>query len=197
MNFQPAPVVGAYGYAPNVTAWGGIPVLLNGTYHHLVVEIVNKCGLCTWGTNSRVIHATSNNLLGPYTFQNESLPVWAHNPHVCPFLSLPFTHISTNQLLILFKQLVIDRSSGSPVYLLFHIGTADGGVTPKVCDGGFTETEPLSDPQASGILHTATSPAGPWTPQNPPGKFFLLSFAFFFILLPLYLLLLHLFLLIL
>jgi len=150
ISFNPAPPGGAYGYSPNVTAWGGIPVLVGNTYHLINTEIVGHCGLCTWGTNSHVIHATSNNLLGPYTYQNEALPIWSHNPHV-----------------------VVDTSSGSPVYLLFHIGSADGWVTPKQCStdsnkfkmGGFHERAPLD----SGVLHTATDPAGPWTPQNPPG----------------------------
>ncbi len=58
MTFQPAPIIGAYGYSPNVTAWGGLPILVDGVYHLYNTEIVNHCGLCTWGTNSRVIHGT-------------------------------------------------------------------------------------------------------------------------------------------
>lgn len=120
-------------------------MLVNNVYHLLVTEIVDGCGLCTWGSNSRVVHATSSNLLGPYTYQNEALPLWAHNPHI-----------------------IVDKSSGSPVYLLFHIGEADGGVTPKVCNK--TMKPPSSRVLASsGVLHTATNPAGPWTPQNPQG----------------------------
>jgi len=147
MKFARAPAGGAYGYSPNVTAWGGMPVQVGDTYHLLNTEIINHCGLCTWGQNSRVIHATSTNLLGPYTFKNEALPVWSHNPHI-----------------------TVDRSSGSPVYLLFHIGAADGGNAPKNGGSviGFTGN-PITDPLASGVLHTATDPAGPWTPQNPPG----------------------------
>lgn len=150
MSFGAAPPGGAYGYSPNVTAWGGIPVLVSGTYHLLNTEIINHCGLCTWGTNSRVIHATSQTLLGPYTYQSEALPVWAHNPHI-----------------------VVDHSSGSPVYLLFHIGEGDGGVTPKVCGNkespSFDYPSSKREPYASGVLHMATNPAGPYTPQNPPG----------------------------
>jgi hypothetical protein len=147
MKFHPAPVGGAYGFSPNVTSWGGVPVLVGDTYHLLNTEIVNHCGLCNWGQNSRVIHATSKDLLGPYTFQNEALPLWSHNPHI-----------------------IVDHSSGSPVYLLFHIGEANGGVTPAVCNKvarkeGISRRSPL----ASGVLHTATNPAGPWTPQSPPG----------------------------
>jgi len=145
INFKPVGPGGAYGFSPNVTSWGGNPVLVGNTYHLLVTEIINHCGLCTWGSNSHVIHATSNNLLGPYAYQNEALPVWSHNP-----------------------QVVVDRSSGNPIYLLFHIGTADGGVTPKVCNGEDNIRHTRS-PYASGVLHTASEPGGPYTPQSPPG----------------------------
>lgn len=97
LAFQPAPIIGAYGYSPNITSWGGVPVLVNGVYHLLVTEIVDGCGLCTWGSNSRVIHATSSTLLGPYTYQNEALPIWAHNPHVCDsslFFLFHFSHMT-------------------------------------------------------------------------------------------------------
>jgi len=142
LNLKPAPAVGAYGYSPNVTAWGGIPVLVGDTYHLLNTEIINHCGLCTWSSNSRVIHATSTTLLGPYTFQNEALPIWSHNPHI-----------------------VVDNSSGIPIYLLFHIGSAEGG-NGKNCE--FVAKDNVS-PLVNGVLHTALDPAGPWTPQNPPG----------------------------
>lgn len=149
-RFQPAPVAAAYGLSPKVTAWGGLPVLLDNTYHLLVTEIVNHCGLTAWGSNSRVIHATSNNLLGPYTYQNEAIPVWSHNPHI-----------------------IVDRSSGTPVYLLFHIGSGDATSGIKNCAGNAANTSESAPstmaPLASGVLHTASNPAGPWTPQNPPG----------------------------
>jgi len=150
-SFKPAPPGGDYGYSPNITAWGGLPVLVGNTYHLLVTEIVNHCGLCNWGSNSRVIHATSNTLLGPYTYQKEALPIWSHNPHI-----------------------IVDHSSGSPIYLLFHVGDANGGVTPKTCAGNINNNFDSHDlreraPLASGVLHMATDPSGPYTPQNPSG----------------------------
>eukprot|EP00026_Physarum_polycephalum_P005850 Phypoly_transcript_05889.p1 GENE.Phypoly_transcript_05889~~Phypoly_transcript_05889.p1 ORF type:complete len:562 (+),score=58.97 Phypoly_transcript_05889:161-1846(+) len=143
MKFQPAPAIGAYGYAPNVSTWGGVPTLVNNQYHLYVDEMVDGCGLCTWGSNSHIIHATSNNLLGPYTYQNEALPLWSHNAHI-----------------------EVDRSSGSPVYLLFHVGQANGGVTPQACNSG-THSKKKRD--SSGVLHTSSSPNGPFTPANAPG----------------------------
>jgi len=149
INFHPAPPTTGYGLVPNVTAWGGIPVLVGNTYHLLNTEIVDGCGLCKWGSNSRVIHATSDTLLGPYKYQNQALGIWSHNPHV-----------------------IADHSSGTPTYLLFHIGNADGG-TPVNCphqgvESGFGLPKSKA-PMASGVLHTATDPSGTWTPQNPSG----------------------------
>jgi len=151
LNLLPAPVVGAYGYSPNVTSWGGIPVRdADGVYHLYVAEMVNHCGLCTWGRNSRVVHSSSRQLLGPYTFQQEALPVWAHNP-----------------------QISVDNSSGIPTYLLFHIGFADGGnpskcsAPPDVISGEDTTSYGPFAP--SQVLHSSTSLNGPWNPENPPG----------------------------
>jgi len=144
LNLVPAPVVGAYGYAPNVTSWGGVPLLINNTYHLYVAEMVDGCGLCRWGSNSRVIHAVSADLLGPFKFVDQALEVWAHNP-----------------------QIALDNSTAPPTFLLFHIGTASGG-NPVNCNK-FPNRNPSSAPQASGTLHVSSSPNGPWSPQNPPG----------------------------
>jgi len=137
---------GAYGYSPNVTAWGGNPVLVGSTYHLFVTEITEHCGLCMWGKNSHVIHATSNNLLGPYTKKSEALPIWAHNPHI-----------------------VVDYSSGSPTYLLFHIGEAQNITGSTNCHAPSPSPKKVGSAMTSGILHSATSVDGPWTPQNPQG----------------------------
>lgn len=32
---------GAYGFSPNVSSWGGAPLLVNGTYHLYVAEMIN------------------------------------------------------------------------------------------------------------------------------------------------------------
>jgi hypothetical protein len=143
------PIQGAYGYSPNVTSWGGNPIFVDGQYHLYVAEMVNHCGLCNWIQNSRVIHATSNDLFGPYKFSEQALGVWAHNP-----------------------QVVVDNSTKPEVYLLFHIGTGEGGNPVRCGNNDFpSSNEEFNYPEylASGVLHSASSPNGPWTPQNPPG----------------------------
>ena len=48
----------AYGFAPNVTSWGG-NIIKNdaGSYDLWVSEMVGKCGLKTWGTNTSMNHS--------------------------------------------------------------------------------------------------------------------------------------------
>jgi len=148
LNLLPAPVVGAYGYSHIVTSWGGIPILVGSTYHLYVAEMVNGCGLCAWGSNSRIVHATSDSVYGPYKFHDQAIPAQSHNP-----------------------QIAVDYSGSSPTYLLFHIG--DGSGHPRNCTTGITDRRGKENHResvlAGGTLHTATSPDGPWIPQSPPG----------------------------
>jgi len=45
--------------------------------------------------------------------------------------------------------------------------------------GGLLETHSLRAPLDSGVLHTATNPAGPYTPQSPPGMLSFLKIGIF------------------
>jgi len=152
LNLTPAPVEGAYGYSPNISSWGGVPVYENGMYHLYVTEIVNHCGLCKWGSNSHVVHAVSNTLLGPYKSVDQALQIWSHNP-----------------------QIVVDHTGPSPTYLLFHIGGATGGSGVVCASNGSGEVLQqgkkieVKAGAAGATLHTANSTSGPWTPQAPPG----------------------------
>lgn len=52
------------GFAPNVTSWGG-NIIRNdaGGFDLWVSEMVGGCGLKNWGTNSRIVHASSPSLV--------------------------------------------------------------------------------------------------------------------------------------
>ncbi|KAJ9458709.1 hypothetical protein DIPPA_16875 [Diplonema papillatum] len=68
----------------NVSSWGG-PVWHdagNGTYHMFVSEMINHCGLDTWASNSRIMHAVSDTLEGPYEAREELFPPFSHEPDV-------------------------------------------------------------------------------------------------------------------
>ena len=84
LQFSPAPTVAAYGESPNVTSWGGTPLLgdePDAAWHLYVVEIEGAgCGLAQWKAQSTVVHAISSSPAGPYTRASTVLPHEAHNP---------------------------------------------------------------------------------------------------------------------
>eukprot|EP01059_Diplonema_ambulator_P032387 TRINITY_DN6327_c0_g1_i4.p1 TRINITY_DN6327_c0_g1~~TRINITY_DN6327_c0_g1_i4.p1 ORF type:complete len:380 (+),score=125.87 TRINITY_DN6327_c0_g1_i4:41-1141(+) len=141
LDLLPAPAIGAYGYSPNVSSWGGLPLQVDGKWHMHVAEMINGCGLASWKTNSRVVHVVADNMTGPYTYNDVALRDWSTNPCV-----------------------VVDRSGVSPKYLLFHIGTGQPN-NAEVCNG--TTPEPPAPTVSSSILHVSDSPNGPWEPAPP------------------------------
>jgi len=143
LDLQPAPLKGIYGFEPNVSSWGGEVLHVDGTYHLYASEMVGGCGLTEWYSNSRIVHATSKSLLGPYGFKDEAIPLWSHGP-----------------------SLAVDRSGSKPKYLLWRTGQMLGpSARAKSCDGKPQQT-PATEPR---MLHVADSPDGPWTPVSAPG----------------------------
>lgn len=88
-----------------ISSWGGkiIPDPENPSLFHLfAAEFTHGCTLSYWSPYSRVIRATSNHPAGPYTFANEVVGTFAHNPSVIysPFDQLwIMVHIGCNQTL--------------------------------------------------------------------------------------------------
>ena len=75
-----------YGVSPNLTSWGGNLILgPDGRAHLFVAEMVGGCGLSTWQTNSRCVHAVAPTLDGPFERADVAVDVWCHNPHVVAF----------------------------------------------------------------------------------------------------------------
>lgn len=158
LNLLPAPVKGAYGYVVNVSSWGGgPPILVDGLYHLYVAEMINHCGLSYWTTNSRIIHAISKTLTGPYTFNDEAIGAWSHGPSIA-----------------------VDNTGPKPKYLLYHIGSGVETQQPAKC----SSSSPYSLNQNTNahnntstdlprvtnwMLHVADSPNGPWTHVHTPG----------------------------
>ena len=128
--------------SPNVTSWGGLPTKVNGTWHLHVAEMVNGCGLSTWTTNSRIVHAVSDSLFGVYQRKDVALNAFAHNP-----------------------QLAVDHSGANPKYLLFHIGSGNLPYDKQKHCGTVTPPAPPAN-TTSNVLHVADSPYGPWTAVN-------------------------------
>lgn len=85
LDLLPAPVPSRNGYnVPNTSSWGAGVLFDESTqlYHMWAAEFINHCGLLTWHNNSRVIHATATVSSGPYSFVDEAVPVYSHNPSV-------------------------------------------------------------------------------------------------------------------
>jgi len=67
----------------NTSSWGGAVLQdENSTFHMFASELVNHCGIDAWVSNSRIIHATSDDLEGPYERIQEVWRVFSHEPEV-------------------------------------------------------------------------------------------------------------------
>merc|ERR1711908_36753 len=71
--------VGAYGWSPNVSSWGGAALEIDGEYHMWVSEMACGCGLKSYNTNSFVRHVVAKNPQGPYTASNVTVGVFSHS----------------------------------------------------------------------------------------------------------------------
>mmetsp|Transcript_71840 Transcript_71840/g.200500 ORF Transcript_71840/g.200500 Transcript_71840/m.200500 type:complete len:420 (-) Transcript_71840:172-1431(-) len=68
---------------PNGASWGGSAIRADdGSYHMFVSFISRDCGLNSWKFNSVIHHAVSANPDGPYSFKDEVLSEFAHNPTI-------------------------------------------------------------------------------------------------------------------
>ena len=122
-----------YGMVPNVTTWGGgilaekiqqqndndaknITMTDTILYHLYVSRIANNCPLEDFQSNSRIDHAVSNRITGPYTFVDVAIPTYSHNAAPIELAMTPSPSKSHNRK---WK------------YAIFHVGTGmnriDGG----------------------------------------------------------------------
>ena len=82
----PVPKVAGYGWAPNITSWGG-SIYHNLTdpqslYHLYVTEETDGKGLNSWVSNSQIIHAVSRSPLGPFVKRDVVSKPPTTNPQV-------------------------------------------------------------------------------------------------------------------
>ena len=74
-----------WGYMPipdGFTSWGGAVLKDGGKYHMWVSENAKKCGMNTWGTNSRCVHTEATSPEGPYTKTGVVFGPMCHEPKV-------------------------------------------------------------------------------------------------------------------
>jgi hypothetical protein len=133
LDLLPAATTPLNGYnVPNTSSWGAgvIYDLASQLYHMWVAEFINHCGLLTWHNNSRVIHATSPTATGPYTFVDETISVYSHNPTVA-------------------------RTRDGRGVILMHIGGGAPDGQPDVCINGSSQPGNVS---AAGSLSRVSRP---------------------------------------
>lgn len=66
LELLPAQPVGAYGYA--ISSWGAVVVAINDTYHMYAAEFWNNCGVQSFYTNCRIVHAEATRPEGPFRY---------------------------------------------------------------------------------------------------------------------------------
>jgi hypothetical protein len=150
------------------SSWGGLPVFdpVGGAWHLYYSQMVGGCGLGSWGTNSRVVHAQGSSPLGPFVDVDVVQPAFAHNAQAfrTPQGTWVVWHIGCAQ-----GERVVNCSGGAPSPEL----PLAARTVPPGAPG--SNPSPLCAPQPLGALGEfymsylwAPSPAGPWTPLGRP-----------------------------
>jgi len=129
----------------NISTWGGSVIFdpTNNISHMWAAEISDHCGLNTWTTNSRIIHATSKDPNKNYTRHSVVVPAFAHEPNV------------------------VRAPSGE--YVMYYTGSFTDDPPPNPCmectDGSTPEGSCQGGPSGDGPTYMiyATNPYGPWS----------------------------------
>eukprot|EP01064_Diplonema_japonicum_P036158 TRINITY_DN8044_c2_g1_i1.p1 TRINITY_DN8044_c2_g1~~TRINITY_DN8044_c2_g1_i1.p1 ORF type:complete len:481 (+),score=32.44 TRINITY_DN8044_c2_g1_i1:390-1832(+) len=130
----------------NSSSWGG-PFLYDskkGIYHMWVSEMLNNCGLDTWAQNSRVIHSTSSDPLGPYEPQDVIFTDFSHEPDV--------KQLPNGSLVMYLTQRVPNK---------WPVCECSNGSTPKDGSCDLYPAHPDNDPTVMSISQGFN---GPWSP---------------------------------
>ena len=130
----------------NMSSWGGGAWKFGDEWHLFVSRLDNHCGIGSYLLNSRVVHATSPDLEGPYTEKDSILPPFAHEPVMARAPNGSFVMMTVHGPLNGFPECVCTD------------GTSSG------CNGCNNSCHP-----AQPVLSVASSPQGPWvSTQVPP-----------------------------
>lgn len=130
----------------NMSSWGGGAWEHDGAWHLFVSRLDNHCGIGSYLLNSRVIHASSPSIEGPYTELDSILPPFAHEPVVARAPNGSFVMMTVHGPL-----------NGFP-----ECQCTDG--TSSGCNGCNNSCHP-----AQPVLSVAPTPSGPWVnTQVPP-----------------------------
>lgn len=162
MNFLPVNSVQGYGMAPNLTTWGGnvLRDASTGKHHIYVSAMTNGCPLSTWTQNSRIDHAVSDTIEGPYEFVDVAVPTWSHNaaPIALKDGTFAIVHIGTGE----------GPPSGGKNCTEPSTGVSLMAEPLLTMSAASLERAAAADARSGGsTIHVAESLDGPWAPLTP------------------------------
>eukprot|EP00037_Helgoeca_nana_P019895 m.195893 g.195893 ORF g.195893 m.195893 type:complete len:537 (-) comp25039_c0_seq1:70-1680(-) len=155
-----------YGFTPtdavtgqNLSSWGGSILNHNGVWHMWAARMENYCGIGQWEQNSKIVHCTAANVLGPYTEVDEVAPVFAHEPCVTK-------DVRTGELMMVSVNYPVHGEySNASVFNTSGICTCTANCT-KSAVGSRQKCNMCKHPGEHPflqIIRTAPGPDGPWT----------------------------------
>ena len=166
-----------YGFSPtdnlrrNLSSWGGSVLSEGGLWHMWTARMVNYCGIQQWEQNSKIVHATATDVLGPYTEQETVAPVFAHEPCVT-------RDPRTGELLMVSVNFPVEGTfSNQSIFNASMICSCPANCTPSeqnqckpTCPipPEFGPPNHLSYHPFLPIVRTAPSAAGPWKQAMSP-----------------------------
>lgn len=150
----------------NQSSWGGSILSFGGTWHGWFAKMVHSCGIGQWEQNSKIVHATAKDVLGPYIESESVVEVFAHEPCVT-------RDPRTGELLMVSVNFPVDGPfANRSIFNASGICTCTPECTQRAvgprrkCDANCSS--PPSPHPFLPILRTASRPDGPWTSSLSP-----------------------------
>ena len=161
-----------YGFLPrdsagrNRSSWGGSVLSHNGVWHMWAARMASHCGIGQWEQNSKIVHATASDVLGPYTERDTVAPVFAHEPCVTR------DPRDGSLLMVSVNQPVSGRFANASVFNASEICVCTANCTMRAVGS----RQKCSNASCVGrnrdsflpIIRTANHPNGPWLETLSP-----------------------------
>jgi hypothetical protein len=83
ISILPANKSEGYHNSSGISSWGGMSIAdESGAWHLFAAEMLNKCGLGSWKTNSRIVRGEGTSPAGPFTIVEAVSVPFSHNPKI-------------------------------------------------------------------------------------------------------------------
>ena len=157
LAIKPASRAGGYRNSSGIMSWGGMSVRDDaGAWHLFAAEMINKCPLSSWKTNSRIIRGVGTAPGGPFNIVQQIAPPFAHNPKILRALDGTYVLYSIGSGIYHPNATKCDSAT--------HAVTADGlgDDLDFTCING-CGPEPPCNGGCGLSLGSSPTPEGPWT----------------------------------